>query len=180
MAFVFAYFDFHYDFWDMYGSKDCQFIEFRHKFASTSRFCLPGSQWGMCYLSTGETAQYWTPKSKRREKQKPVWKILLCKLPLPPHSISYRFTKVWLLTLLPWGVQEAVGSLYVHWPPPKKADSPFLKELTSPLHQDTWANPDKAGVDSQSARLIQNLPRKVISTCQESRTMKQAPLKSPV
>lgn len=124
---------FHHSFWAVNGSKDCQFFEFRHKFASASRSCLPGSQWGMCYVRTGETAQYWTPTSKWRERQKPVWKILLCKLPPPPPpSISYRFTKVRLLTLLPWGVQEAVGSLYVHWPPPKswqplpqRADKPM-------------------------------------------------------
>lgn len=53
-------------------------------------------------------------------------------LSAPPPSISYRFTKVRLLTLLPWGVQEAVGSPYVHWPPqkswqplPQRADKPM-------------------------------------------------------
>ena len=37
----------------------------------------------------------------------------ICKL-LPPQSVSQRFTGVQLLTLLPRGVQEAVGTLHVH------------------------------------------------------------------
>lgn len=171
---------FHHSFWAVNGSKDCQFFEFRHKFASASRSCLPGSQWGMCYVRTGETAQYWTPTSKWRERQKPVWKILLCKLPPPPRLLSPTdLPKYDSLRCCPEGCKKLWGARMCT-DPPKKADSPFLKELTSPWHQDTWANPDKVGIDSQSARLIQNLPRTVISTCQESRTTKQAPLKSPV
>lgn len=148
---------FHHSFWAVNGSKDCQFFEFRHKFASASRSCLPGSQWGMCYVRTGETAQYWTPTSKWRERQKPVWKILLCKLPLRPPRFYllqiYQSTTPYAAALR--GARSC-GEPVCALTPPKKLTAPSSKSWqahgtrTRELIQTRWVLTPRAHVSSKT------------------------------